>query len=125
MSDINELGWRILREIEKDHKWREDNPKRFFAVLCDDLWRTTPDDEALDVFKIRATNAGWWASDVVDCVERVVAERPDWAAHTLQCSADLWLGRSAEEAPELYLDWLAERAVELRSVLDEVRRGPE
>ncbi|WP_330434222.1 hypothetical protein OIC43_08210 [Streptomyces sp. NBC_00825] len=124
MSDINELGWRILREIEQDHEWRKQNPALFFAKLCVDLWRTTPDDEALEVFKIRATNAGWWASDVVDRVERVVADRPDWAAPTLECSADLWFGSPAEETPEPYLDWLAERAVELRSALDEVRRGP-
>ncbi|MGY3056213.1 hypothetical protein ACVWZD_000457 [Streptomyces sp. TE3672] len=124
MSDINELGWRILREIEQDHEWREQNPALFFAKLCDDLWRTTPDDEALEVFKIRVRNAGWWASDVVDCVERVVAERPDWAAPTLEKDADLWFGSSAEETPKPYLDWLAERAVEMRSVFDEVRRGP-
>ncbi|MGW1411797.1 hypothetical protein [Streptomyces sp. NPDC002403] len=124
MSGSNELGWRILREIEQDHEWREQNPALFFAELCADLWRTTPDDEALEVFKIRAKNAGWWASDVVDGVERAVAEKPYWAASTLEHSADLWFGNPAKETPKPYLDWLAERAVELRDALDEVRRAP-
>ncbi|MER5618810.1 hypothetical protein [Streptomyces sp. NPDC002215] len=123
MSDGTELGWRILREIEQDHEWREENPALFFAELCDDLWRTTPDDEALEVFEIRARNAGWWASDVVDCVEKIVAEEPDWAARTLEISADLWFGSPAKETSKPYLEWLAERASELRNALDEVQRS--
>lgn len=43
-------------------------------------------------------------TSVVDCVERVVADRPDWAARTLGHSADLWLGSPPEETPELHLD---------------------
>ncbi|MEV1005944.1 hypothetical protein [Streptomyces sp. NPDC049881] len=121
MSENSELGRQILHMIERDHQWREENPALFFAELCDDLWRTDSDDEALVIFRIRARNAGWWASDVVDCVERVVADRPEWAARTLERSADLWFGAPASDTPEPYLDWLAERAVELRSVLDEER----
>jgi len=121
MSESDDLGWTILRMIERDHEWRLQNPALFFAELCDDLWRTTPDDEALDVFRIRARSAGWWASDVVDCVEQVVAGRPEWAADTLQRCADLWFGVPAEENPEPYMDWLVERVAELRGVLDEER----
>ncbi|MBO8192035.1 hypothetical protein ITI46_10195 [Streptomyces oryzae] len=124
MSENNERGWRILHLIEQDHQWREENPDLFFAELCDDLWRTTPDDEALEVFRIRARNAAWWASDVVDCVERVVVGKPEWAARTLERSADLWFGAPASVTPEPYLDWLAERAVELRGALDAERGRP-
>ncbi|MFF2409153.1 hypothetical protein [Streptomyces sp. NPDC058092] len=46
------------------------------------------------------------------------------AAPTLERSADRWFGSPADETPKPYLDWLAERAVELRSALDEERRGP-
>lgn len=121
MSEGNELGWRILREIERDHEWRARNPALFFAKLCEDLWRTDPDDEALDLFRLRARNAPWWASDVVDCVERVAADRPEWAASTVERSADVWFGSPAEETPQPYLDWLGERAVELRSALEVAR----
>ncbi|GAA0916362.1 hypothetical protein [Nonomuraea longicatena] len=123
MSENTELGWRILRETEQAHEWREQNPALFFEELCADLWRTDPVDEALEIFRIRVRNAAWWASDVVDCVEKVLIERPEWAARTLERSADLWFGSPAEETPEPYLTWLAERAVELRAALDEERRG--
>ncbi|WP_405675403.1 hypothetical protein OG292_06740 [Streptomyces sp. NBC_01511] len=122
MSENIGLGRRILREIEQDHQWREENPRLFFAELCEDLWRTTPDDEALEVFGIRARNAPWWASDVVNCVEGVVIDRPEWAARTLRSSADLWFGAPASDTPEPYLDWLAERTVELRGELDAAAR---
>ncbi|WP_190232948.1 hypothetical protein [Streptomyces avicenniae] len=121
MSGNDELGRQILHLIEQDHRWREENPDLFFAELCEDMWRTTPDDEALEIFGIRARNAAWWASDVVACVERVVADRPGWAAGTLERSADLWFGAPAADTPGPYLDWLAERAVELRDVLDAER----
>ncbi|MFE2936572.1 hypothetical protein [Streptomyces sp. NPDC059278] len=118
MSDTNNLGWHILREIERDHEWREQNPALFFAKLCEDLWRTTPEDEWLNVFEIRVRNAVWWASDALACVEKVVAEQPAWAAPALESFADEWFGSSAEETPQPYLDLLAERAAEMRSVFD-------
>ncbi|MDX2296390.1 MULTISPECIES: hypothetical protein [Streptomyces] len=124
MSEDEDLGWQILRQIEKDHEWRVQNPEAFFKRLCDDMWRTTPDDEALAVFKIRVRNAAWWAIDAVECIEQVVAERPAWAPPILQEWADLWFGVSATEDPEPYFAWLAERSAELRAAVEEERRGP-
>lgn len=123
MPEANELGWRILHAIEEAHEWREQNPEAFFAKLCDDLWRDTAEDEWLSVFETRVQNVPWWASDALACVEKVVAKLPDWAAPTLEKVADLWFESPAEETPKPYLAWLAERAAEMRSVFDEVRRG--
>jgi hypothetical protein len=94
-------------------------PDLFFAEIVDDLWKTMPDDEALDDFRIRVENVPWWAQDVVDCLERVLRERPNWAATTLVDASKRgqWLGPSPVESPGPYLAWLTAQDQEMRAAL--------
>lgn len=126
MDESEKLGWEILHVLEEDRRWRRQNPDRFFAEIAEDLWRTMPDDEALDHFRLRLDNVAWWASDVVECIERVLEERPHWVVRTLVEASErgAWLGGSIEDDSDRYLDWLAAQAGEMRRALDEASDSP-
>jgi hypothetical protein len=109
-----------LELIKQDHEWRQRHPDLFFAELADDLWRTMPDDEAIEDFKLRLANVPWWATDVVECLEGILRNRPDWAARTLVEASRRgpWLGGSPDDTPEVYIDWLATQTRQMRQALD-------
>lgn len=106
--------------IRQDHEWRQQNPELFFAEIADDLWRTMPDDEAIEDFRLRAANVPWWATDVVACLDGILRARPAWAALTLVDASRRgpWLGGSPDETPDVYLDWLATQTAQFREALD-------
>jgi hypothetical protein len=123
MEDKDKLGWDILHILEKDREDRRAHPDIWFAEIADDLWRTMPDDEAVDDFRFRLSNVPWWASDVVECLEFVLRERPDWAIPTLIEASQRgeWLG-SLPEKTDAYFDWLAAQTAPMRTALDAAKQ---
>jgi len=124
-GDNEALGREILTILEQDRQWRRQNPELFLAEIAEDLWRTMPDDEAIDDFRLRLKGVPWWASDVVECLERILRERPDWAAPTLVTASQRgpWLGSEPQSDPDSYLDWLAIQTHQMREALDSTRSG--
>jgi hypothetical protein len=123
MGDNDKLGWEILHILEKDRDDRRAHPDLWFSEIADDLWKTMPDDEAIDDFRFRLNNVPWWASDVVECLERVLLDRPDWAIPKLIESSKRgeWLG-SPTGNPDAYFDWLAAQTAPMRAALDAAKR---
>jgi hypothetical protein len=124
MNEEN-LGWQILEKIEQNRDWRRQHRREWLAEIADDLWSTMPDDEALDDFRLRLKGVPWWASDVVECLEYVIREEPDWAAPTLVQASGRgpWLGPGPDNRPDVYLAWLAEQIQPMRAALDQAREG--
>ncbi|HEV7851267.1 MAG TPA: hypothetical protein VGP27_07870 [Mycobacterium sp.] len=122
-EDSEREGRRLLELIEQNRVAHRRHPDRFLAEISADLWRNMPDDEALDDFRHRLRTAPWWAIDAVECLEAVVRDRPEWAARTFAEASDRWLGASADDDPDMYLDWLAERTRAMRRAVDDEARG--
>jgi|KBSSwiStaDraftv2_1062776.scaffolds.fasta_scaffold617003_2 hypothetical protein len=126
MASDREIGEEIMAILEQDRAWRRANRRAFLAEIAEDLWRTMPDGEALDDYRLRLQGVPWWASDVVECLEWVLAERPDWAVPTLTEASgrSWWLTDYLPGDEAVYLSWLAEQTAEMRRALDEARGGP-
>lgn len=124
MNDEN-LGWQILEKIEQNRDWRRQHRREWLAEIANDLWSTMPDDEALDDFRLRLKGVPWWASDVVECLEYVLGEKPDWAASTLVEGSRRgpWLGPDPDDDPGPYLAWLSAQTQIMRAALDQARKG--
>jgi hypothetical protein len=123
MKDRDKLGWELLETLEKDREWRRANPREFLTQIADDLWKTMPDDEALVVYRLQLAAAPWWGLDVVECLERVLAERPAWAVPALIEGSQRgpWLGD--EDNPEPYFAWLAEQTAQMRAAAEAAKHG--
>ena len=122
--DDETLGREILEKIEQNRDWRRAHRREFLAEVADDLW-WMDDDEALDDFLLRLKAVPWWASDVVECLEYVIREKPDWAAPTLVDASGRgpWLGPGPDGRPDVYLAWLTEQVQPMRAALDQARKG--
>ena len=120
MSDEEDLGEQIVTMLEQERDRRRAHPDVFLAEIAKDLWMYMEDDEALEDFKSRLEVVAWWATDVVECLERVVREQPSWAATTLVEASGRgdWLGPDPGADPEPYLRWLARQAEGMRAALD-------
>jgi hypothetical protein len=118
MDDKDHIGWELLGKIEEQREWRRENPAVWLTEIAADLWRNMEDKEALDHFIFRMRNVPWWATDVVECLELVLRERPDWAVPSLidGMQAGEWLGPIGKPKP--YFDWLAKQARPMRKALD-------
>jgi hypothetical protein len=124
MNEEN-LGWQILEKIEQNRDWRRQHRREWLAEIADDLWSTMPDDEALDDFRLRLQGVPWWASDVVECLEYILDEKPGWAARTLVEGSRRgpWLGPDPDDDAGVYLAWLAAQTEVMRTALDQARKG--
>lgn len=115
------MGWDLLGIIERDHQWRREHPDLFLGQIASDLWRTMDENEAKEDFLARAPLAPWWASDVVECLERVLRDFSD-RVPTILVENGLWLGSSAEKDSDGYLDFLTRQIEWMRPLLDELRK---
>lgn len=115
-DDALSFGEEVLALIERDRDEHRARPDLWLIELAEDLWSTSDDQEALDVFLIRLRGAPWWALQVIECLELVVRERPEWAVFNLILGADrdFWLGVD-EEA---YFAWVAEQVRPMRAAWD-------
>lgn len=120
-DDALAVGWELLGILERDRVWRRAHPDLFLGEIGSDLWRTMDEEEAKEDFLARAPLAPWWASDVVECLERVSHDFSDRAPSILVKSG-LWLGSSAESDPGRYLDFLTRQINWMRPVLEALRK---
>lgn len=114
-ADVNSLS--VL--ISEDHDWRKAHADQFFAEFAAGLFADVPDTAAQDDFQARARAAPWWATDVVECLERILADRPGWALPILVegCGRGQWLGDPGT-SQERYFDWLEKQVQVMRASVE-------
>jgi hypothetical protein len=114
-ADVNSLS--VL--ISEDHDWREAHPDQFFAAIAADLWADVPDGAAQTDFRARAEAAPWWATDVVECLKRILTDRPSWTLPILveANGRGHWLGDPSKNRDQ-YFDWLDEQMQAMRASVE-------
>jgi hypothetical protein len=119
-ADVNSLSMLI----SEDHDWRKAHPEQFFAAIAADLWADVPDGAAQTDFQARAQAAPWWASDVVECLERILTDRPDWALPIVVEASGRghWLGAPSKNRQQ-YFDWLDEQTQLMRASVEGRQQG--
>jgi hypothetical protein len=105
--------------IDEDHDWRKAHPDQFFSAIAGDLWADVPDSAAHTDFRARAQAAPWWATDVVECLERILTDRPGWALPILVEASGRghWLGDHPKYQDRNF-DWLDEQMQIMRANIE-------
>jgi hypothetical protein len=116
---------RISEDIEAQSKTLRADPVACLAEFLKDFWTDNTDEEARSVWRHRVRTTPWYASDVLYCLEAVIASPPPQLEKVVREQGGLYLyhpdGTATLYSDAETLEWLKKTATEFKAIYEEAQ----
>ena len=114
----------LERSIQETSAARRADPIGCLAELVQEIWIDNTEEEARQAWEQRATLAPAFTTDMLACLDAVIANPPPHLADVLRERAELHLSHDDDNATpytdQETLDWLKQVEYEFRQVVERV-----
>ncbi|MCB0006159.1 MAG: hypothetical protein KDE04_06880 [Anaerolineales bacterium] len=116
----------MLAQIRRESERRRADPVACFKQFLNDIWKDNQPEEALYLWQLKVAHFPWYASDVLHCLDLVIADPPDNLGDILAEEGWIMLYHEMDENGEEqpynqadYLAWLSQLRAQYGALYDE------